>query len=438
MNLKVAEVAEGVVAGPGAATELVEDGGSEGNLSCGVEVQDSLEGAGSTVGSSILLPEDQLVKSRHDVLEASNVDLLLGDTGVGGLLLLVDALGEVEARTEGAADKIDHVAGNRGREHEVLALDLLRIREVSPDLVDLLGEPLVQKAISLVHDKGVQVGGFDAGVWVGKNVEKTSGSTDENVAALTLCLLQHHALLGSSDGGLDDEAGVGGDLLGLYANLLGELTCGRDDDGPDVVRLGSLVAAGLLAELGVACDDALDDGDKEAERLAGTSLCLCNTVVCQLMFCIAGAGAMPYMSTPLRASLMVLCWTSVMVSIFICLVMVSTTLRCTRPRLSSSLKVVAGPSSAMASSAWTSCATCCHLQLLWKLAMEALAERDKGIRRAAGVLVSVRGVRRVLEETATLEMLFDRTAGHLLNAPNMTDGVTAEIRRRVLNVERLS
>jgi len=39
------------------------------------------------------------------------------------------------------------------------------------------------------------------------------------------------------------------------------------------------------------------------------------------------------------------------------------------------------------------------------------------------VLVSVRGVRRALEETATLEMLFDRTAGHLLNAPNMMDGV---------------
>jgi hypothetical protein len=70
--------------------------------------------------------------------------------------------------------------------------------------------------------------------------------------------------------------------------------------------------------------------------------------------------------------------------------------------------------------------------------MEALAERDKGILRAAGVLVSVRGVRRVLEETATREMLFDRTAGHLLNAPNMMDGVSAEVRRRVLNVERLS
>ena len=430
MDLKVAEVGEGVVARPGAATELVEDGGSECDLGCGVEVEDSLEGAGTTVGGGILLPEDQLVESWHDVLEASNVDLLLGDTGVGGLLLLVNALGEVEARAKGAADKIDHVAGNSGREHEVLALHLGRIGEVSPDLVDLLGETVVQQAIGLVHDEGVQVGGLDAGVRVGKDVEKTSGSADEDVAALALCLLQHHALLGSSHGGLDDEAGVDGDLLGLYANLLGELARGRDDDGPDVVGLRSLVAAGLLAELGVSCDDALDDGDKESEGFAGTSLCLGDTVVCQPMFVVCN-GVMPYMSTPLRASLMVLCWTSVMVSIFICRVMVSTMLRCTRPRLASSEKVVAGPSSAMASSAWTSCATCCHLELLWKLAMEALAERDKGILRAADVLVlvlmlvlvSVRGVRRALEETATLEMLFDRTAGHLLNAPNMMDGV---------------
>jgi hypothetical protein len=286
VNLKVAEVGKGVVARPGAATELVEDGGSECDLGCGVEVEDSLEGAGTTVSGGILLPEDQLVESRHDVLEASNVNLLLGNTGVGGLLLLVDALGEVEARTEGAADKIDHVAGNSGREHEVLALDLGRIGEVSPDLVDLLGETVVQKAISLVHDHGVQVGGLDAGVWVGKDVEKTSGSTDENVAALALCLLQHHALLGSSDGGLDDEAGVDGDLLGLYANLLSKLARRRDNDGPDVVRLSSLVAAGLLAELGVACDDALDDGDKESEGFTGTSLCLGDTVVCQCMSAI--------------------------------------------------------------------------------------------------------------------------------------------------------
>jgi hypothetical protein len=43
--------------------------------------------------------------------------------------------------------------------------------------------------------------------------------------------------------------------------------------------------------------------------------------------------------------------------------------------------------------------------------------RDDGILRTADV--RVRGVRRTFEETATLEMLFDSVAGHLLNAPNM-------------------
>lgn len=132
---------------------------------------------------------------------------------------------------------------------------------------------------------------------------------------------------------------------------------------------------------------------------------------------------MTYMSTPLRASLMVLCWTSVMFSIFMLLVMVLTRLGCTRPREPSSENVVAGPSSAIASSAWTSCATCCHFALLWKPATAALARRAAGILRAAGV--RVRGVRRACDETVARQRLLDRVAGHLLNAPNMVSGVSA-------------
>lgn len=59
--------------------------------------------------------------------------------------------------------------------------------------------------------------------------------------------------------------------------------------------------------------------------------------------------------------------------------------------------------------------------------MEALARRDEGILRAAGV--RVKGVRRALDKTAVLDRLLDSVAGHLLNAPNMADGVNAEVRR---------
>ena len=46
----------------------------------------------------------------------------------------------------------------------------------------------------------------------------------------------------------------------------------------------------------------------------------------------------------------------------------------------------------------------------------------------------VRGVRRIFEETATLEMLFDSVAGHLLNAPNMMDDVIAVVLRCAVKV----
>ena len=337
-----------------------------------------------------------------------------------GLLRFVYALGEVEARAKCAADKLDDIAGNGGGEHEVLALNLLWVGQVLLDIVDLPCETVVEQTISLVHDQSVQSGGLDAGVWVGKNIEETSGSTDEDVAALTLGLLEHLALHGSSDGGLDDKTGVLGDLLGLDGDLLSELTGGRDDDGPDVVGPGALVTADLLAELGVACDDALDNGDEETECLSGTGLSLCDAANCQSVLVVFNADA-AYTSTPLRASLIVLCWTSVMVSMFIFLVMVLTMLGCTRPREPSSANVVAGPSSAIACSASTSCATCCHFALLWNPAMEALLMRVDGVLQTADV--RVRGVRRMFEVTATLEMLFDNVVGHLLNAPNMMDDV---------------
>lgn len=281
MDLEVAELVQGVVAlGPAeAATELIEDGGGESDLGGGVEVHDSLEGAGSALGGLLLLLQDQLIERGHDVLEASNQDLLLGDTGVCGLLLLVDALGEVEAGAEGAADKVDDVAGNGGREHEVLALDLFRIGEVGPDLVDLLGEAVVEQTVSLVHDESVEVGCLDARVGIGEDVEETAGGSNEDVATLALGLLQHHTLLCAANSSLDDQASVLGDLLGLDGDLLGELTGGRDDDGPDIVCFGALVATGLLAELGVARDDALNDGNEETKCLAGTGLCLCDAVI---------------------------------------------------------------------------------------------------------------------------------------------------------------
>lgn len=69
------------------------------------------------------------------------------------------------------------------------------------------------------------------------------------------------------------------DLFGLDSDLLSQLTRGRDDNGPDIVWLGALVAASLLAELGVVLDDSLDDGNEETQSFASTGLCLCDTAI---------------------------------------------------------------------------------------------------------------------------------------------------------------
>jgi hypothetical protein len=277
VDLEATEARKGSVALE-ATAELVENGRSKSDFCGRVVVDDGLEGAGVAGQGLLLLLEDELVESRHDVLESSDHNLLLGNTGVGRLLFLVDTLGEVETRAHCTADKIDDIAGNGGREHEVLALNLLWVGEVLLDIVDLFGETVVQQAVGLVHDQSVQVGRLDAGVRVREDIKETTGSADEQMAALALCPLQHLTLHGSTDGGLHNETGILGDLLRLNGNLFRELTGRGDDDGPDVVRLCALVTADLLAELGVACDDTLDDGDEETECFTSTGLCLRNNV----------------------------------------------------------------------------------------------------------------------------------------------------------------
>ena len=100
------------------------------------------------------------------------------------------------------------------------------------------------------------------------------------MASLTLGFHEHHPFLGTSDGHLDDNAGVCDHLLGLDSNLFGKLSGGGDDNGSDVVGFGALVPSGLLAELWVVLDDSLNDGDEETECFTGTSLCLRNAVLC--------------------------------------------------------------------------------------------------------------------------------------------------------------
>lgn len=205
------------------------------------------------------------------------------------------------------------------------------------------------------------------------------------MASFTLSLLEHEPLLCASDGSLDNDASPRGDFLGFDGNLLGQFSRGRNDNGPDVVGPGALVASDPFAELWVVLDDTLDDGDEETQRLTSTSLCLCNAGMRQSVFSQAQKKE-SYTSTPLKASLMVLLCTSVMVLSLICLVMVLMRLGWTSPRVARSLNSVI--SSCCGALCSASCATaCCHFALWWKPEMAAFARRDdcSGIRRRPGV-----------------------------------------------------
>lgn len=97
------------------------------------------------------------------------------------------------------------------------------------------------------------------------------------MAAFTLSLLEHLALHSSTNSCLHNETSVLSDLLRLNSDLLCEFTSWRNDDGPDIVGLCALVTTDPFAELGVGCNNALDDGDKETKCFASTSFCLCDT-----------------------------------------------------------------------------------------------------------------------------------------------------------------
>lgn len=99
------------------------------------------------------------------------------------------------------------------------------------------------------------------------------------MASFTLCFLQHHPLLCSTHGSLNDQAGTRHNLLCLDGDLLGQLASGRDDDGSDVVGFCALVAAGTLGEFGVVLENSLDNGDEETKRLAGSCLSLSDTAM---------------------------------------------------------------------------------------------------------------------------------------------------------------
>lgn len=127
-----------------ASAELVEDGCGECDFGGAVEVHDGLERASFAGLGSLVFSEREFVERGDDVLEARDVDGLLGNTLMRGLFVLVNALGKVEAGAHSLAHEVHDVAGNRGGEHEILAFDLFWVGQLLADLVNLGLEALVE------------------------------------------------------------------------------------------------------------------------------------------------------------------------------------------------------------------------------------------------------------------------------------------------------
>lgn len=229
-------------------TEVLEDAGVEVDVGGGGEVDDSLEWASHVALLGLLdLLGAELNKSWRQVLEVVTWHNLLWDLLVGWSLIWVDSLDKLEVLLEGGSDQAHDLAWNSGGEEKSLSVDLLAWWENLHDVLNVLGETLVQKTIGLIKDDGLQSWCRDSAVWVGKEIVKTTWSGDEQVAALALHLLEHLSLVGSTDSNLNLDRGVAGDLLGLDGDLLSQLARRRDDDGAYVGCLCALVSPWLLS-----------------------------------------------------------------------------------------------------------------------------------------------------------------------------------------------
>jgi hypothetical protein len=203
-----------------ATGELEEYGGCEGHFGGGVEIKNCFEGAGVPPLCCCLFAEHEFVDGGHNILETGDMYNLLRDTVMGGLLIIIHTLSEVETRLHGLANEVHNIPGYGGGEHHSLTGDFFGVGEMFLDLVDFFGEAVIQQPIGLVHNQSIETGSFNARVRIREDIEETTGRAHENMAALSKSLLKHDTLLGSANCALDDKPGSRHNFPCLYSNLL--------------------------------------------------------------------------------------------------------------------------------------------------------------------------------------------------------------------------
>lgn len=178
---------------------------------------------------------------RGEVVFVSAADnQVLGNSLVRRGFVLVDRLNKFEViGLDQTLGKMHDITRNGSGEQKSLSVDILNLRQVRKNLLDIVGKANIQHAVSLVEYKCSQVWRSYVSVAVGKDVLETTRSGNQNVATFSLHLEKSFSLSGTAYCGLYNNAGVCDQLAGLNTDLLCQFTSRRHDDGLDIVASSS-------------------------------------------------------------------------------------------------------------------------------------------------------------------------------------------------------
>ena len=227
-------------------------------------------------GGALGAAEDDGAASALGLEDArDDLDFVHGVNAVDDLLDRVDGLVLVVGVLRADVGRLDHEAAGqghdgaghgRGEQHGVAVLG-----DSAEQGLDVGQEAQVEHLVGFVEDDG-----FDAGqvqVALAQQVDEAAGRAHDDVGAT----LEGLDLGLEGDAAVDfDDAGrqVPGSLAQILGDLLGEFAGRQDDEGLRLVRVEEVLVA-----LFVGRDDVLEDGDAEAEGLAGAGLGLADDVV---------------------------------------------------------------------------------------------------------------------------------------------------------------
>jgi hypothetical protein len=184
-----------------------------------------------------MLSIDELKQSRENVSPGADWDNVLRNFVVGERLILGNGLHKLEIVSPNhGPGETNHSVGNSCRDENSLANLLVGVGETPNNLVELPLEPDIKHAIGLVQNEGGQIGGINSTSGILEQVVQSTGGSNKKVAAFSSGLAEHSALLCTSNGTLNNQAGVFGETASFRGNLLSKFSSRRQHNATDITR----------------------------------------------------------------------------------------------------------------------------------------------------------------------------------------------------------